>query len=162
VTRRDRWRFGCVVAAMSLVVLLAPRRPVEALAPFDRLTAAATAAVLRGFGTPVVRSEGVLRHAGGFSYEIYYRCTGLLGAGFLAAVILASPAPARRRWIGAGVGIAVVLAVNLVRLVSLFLIGVRAPAFFHFAHVYAWEGVLVAVVAGFWAVWRSRPRGEAA
>ncbi len=147
---------------MSLVVLFAPRRPVGALLPFDRLTAAATAAVLRGVGTPVVRSEGVLRHAGGFSYEIYYRCTGLLAAGFLAGVILASPAPARRRWIGAGAGIALVLAVNLVRLASLFVIGVRAPAFFQFAHVYAWEAVLVAVVAGFWAAWMGSPRGEAA
>lgn len=110
----------------------------------------------------MVRNEGVLRHAGGFSYEIYYRCTGLLAAGFLAGVILAAPAPARLRWIGAGAGIALVLAVNLVRLVSLFVIGVRAPGLFHFAHVYAWEAVLVAVVAGFWVVWIGLPKGQAA
>ena len=162
MTPGARLRFASVVAFLSMVVLFAPRRPVGVLLPFDRLTAAATGAVLGGIGMPAVRSEGVLRHAGGFSYEIYYRCTGLLAAGFLAGVILASPAPARNRWIGAGAGFALVLAVNLVRLVSLFVIGVRAPGLFHFAHVYAWEAVLVAVVAGFWAIWTGRRRGEAA
>ncbi len=154
---RDRLRVGFVAAALLAVVLLTPRRPVlqQVLSPLDELTARVTAALLRVGGYEVEREGVVLSHTSGFAYEIYWRCTGLLPGVFAAGLILASPGRPRDRALGAAAGAAVVLALNFVRLVHLFHLGVRHPAVFAWAHTVAWEA---ATVLGVLIVWQGFSR----
>lgn len=158
VTRGARARFVLALGAFVLVALLTHRNPllIRALSPVDLLTARATAAVVDWSGMEVKRDFAILTHPSGFGYEIYYRCTGLLPAAFLTVGIFAFPTRRRPKFIGIAIGVPLVLFLNLVRLVSLFYIGVRHPSAFHLAHTVVWEGLLLLLIAGFWFWWMRR------
>ena len=74
---------------------------IAALATLELRTAEVTAALLDQLGLEVQRRGTVLSHPAGFSYEIYYPCTGLTVAGFLLAGLLALPG-SRRSKLAAG------------------------------------------------------------
>ena len=152
---RPHWRFTLAAAAtwLALVPLYRSPRLTGALAPFERLTARLTAALVDVCGMEVERSGTVLRHPAGFAYEIYYACTGLFLAAVLVAGLLALPGPRRRKSAAALLGVAGVFALNQARLVSLFYLGVRRPAVFDFAHEVVWEGLMLGAVLWFWSAW---------
>jgi exosortase/archaeosortase family protein len=156
--RRAALRFGVVIAALLALVVLGPHEPVRwgPLGWLDAATAAATAALSRLAGLDVTAARYVVAHPGGFACEIYFRCTGLLPALFVAGAILASPAPFRSRWRGALLGVVAMLALNLARLVGLVAVGVHFPAAFATAHAVVGEAIVVAGVVGFWIVWARR------
>ncbi len=118
------------------------------------LTARTTTWLLHRLGLEAVRTAAVIHHPGGFAYEIYYRCTGVLPAAILAILILAHPGPWRRKWLGVAAGIPLLVALNLVRLVHLFTLGVHSPGVFDLAHGFVWEAVLLAATLALWWLWR--------
>ncbi len=148
-------RFVLILVIFVLLVLLTHRKPVlmRALAPFDLFTARLTAVVLDWGGVEVKRESAVLSHPAGFGYKIYYHCTGLVPAGLLAVGILAFPTRLRPKLVGMTIGVPLVLFLNLIRLVSLFYIGVNHPHAFNVAHTVVWEGVLLSFIVGFWLWW---------
>jgi exosortase family protein XrtM len=78
---------------------------------------------------------------------------------FLWASILAFPATLRRKIVGIVLGTLAVGFVNLVRLVTLFLIGVYRPHFFTPVHEELWPGLFVIAVIFFvigWVSWAIR------
>lgn len=102
----------------------------------------------------------MLAHPSGFAYEVYHRCTGVPVVALLATGLLALPRGRRRKLPGIACGAVLVLAVNLLRLVSLFHLGVRLPRVFDFAHSVVWEGGMILLVVGFWLLWLG-PAGRA-
>lgn len=77
----------------------------------------------------------------------------------LIAAIVAFPARWPRRLAGIAAGVAVVTAVNVVRIVTLYHLNVRTPAAFDFMHAEVWPfGMVVVAVAAF-AVWSRWSRG---
>lgn len=150
-----RVRLGLVVSCLVALVLLTPHRPVfrGLFAPIEGVTAEVTARLVAATALEVRRDGTVLSHPAGFAYRVYWRCTGLLPALFLCGLVLASPGRRREKWIGAAAGVLVVLVANQVRLVHLFLVGVRSPSSFHAVHSVVWEGVTVGVVLGAWLGW---------
>ncbi len=88
--RRDR-RPAIAVIVFIGVVLLAYRESVlgAVLGGLTEWTTGVTFATLGRMGIDASRDATVLYQPGGFAYEIYYRCTGFLPAGVLAAIILA-------------------------------------------------------------------------
>jgi exosortase/archaeosortase family protein len=117
-------------------------------------TASVTANLIRAFGEEVTRKSTVLVHPSGFGYEIYYPCTALFPAFFLAAALLLTPSARATRIWTLPTGIALVTALNFGRLVSLFFIGVHEPEMFSLAHDVLWQTALVGFIAGYWAVCR--------
>jgi len=163
VRHREALRFGLVILTLLALVLLGPHEPVRwgPLGWLDAATAAVTAALARLAGLDVTASRYVIMHAGGFACEVYYRCTGLLPALFVAGAILASPASFRSRWRGALLGAVVMLGLNLLRLVGLLAVAVRFPAVFATAHAVVGETIVVAAVIAFWLAWARRAIGSA-
>jgi exosortase/archaeosortase family protein len=123
------------------------------LSPWVDLTVRMTFAVLQGLGIESARMVSEIRHPGGFSYEIYYRCTGILPVAILTSFITAFPASWRFKFIGLASGVPLLLALNLARLVHLFYVGVYAPAAFDLAHRVVWEAVLISATVLIWWVW---------
>lgn len=152
---RGRTRFLLIISAFVLVALLTHRNPwlVRRLSPLDQWTAQVTASVLEECGMEVEQQDAVLSHPTGFGYEIYYRCTGLLPAAFLAVAVLAVPASGRRKLAGIALGVPLVFLLNLARLVSLFYIGVSYPGAFTLMHQLVWEAVVAGFVVGYWLWW---------
>lgn len=155
VNRQLNLRFTAVMMGFVGVVLLTYRADVlgALLAPLATLTARTTLALLHSSGMEVVRVATLIYHPDGFAYDITYRCTGFLPVAFLTVSILAYPEPLRHKLVGLAVGVPVLVALNLTRLVHLFYIGVYHPAAFDFAHAVLWEGFLILAVFGLWLGW---------
>lgn len=127
---------------------------VQVLTPICLLTARSIAQILSWLGMDFHREMATLIHPGGFGYEIGFNCTGIIPAGLLATAILAAGGRLQARVWGAVVGAVGVLLLNLVRLVSLFYIGVLAPRFFAAAHSIVWQALTVLFVVGFFYAWK--------
>jgi exosortase/archaeosortase family protein len=139
----------------------------RALAPLCRGLAAATAGALHLAGVSVTRDGAILRHPGGFAIEVTPNCTGWFHAVlFLAglALLRSGRRPQRApmhlcRQAVAGVG--VLAAMNLARLVLLYLAGGVSPRAFEWSHHFAGEALLAGTVLLLW--WRAgapRSAGE--
>ncbi len=155
LTRQLNLRFVAVMVGFAGVALLTYREDVlgALLAPLTTWTARVTLALLYWLGIAATRMATVVSHPSGFAYEIYYRCTGFLPVAFLMTAILAYPGCWRRKLVGLAVGVPVLIALNLTRLVHLFYLGVHNPAAFDFAHSVLWEGFLILAILGLWLGW---------
>jgi len=76
-----------------------------------------------------------------------------LPAAVLAVAILASPGMWGAKQRGLVVGIPLVRAVNLLRLVHLFYLGIHVPRHFVLAHTLVWEGTMVLFTFVTWLLW---------
>lgn len=149
-------RFVASLTVLACAVFLAYREEVigPALQGLVLLTAETVFAILRLFSPEVVREGSVIRHASGFAYEIYYRCTGILPVVCLAVAILAYPKYSpRRKLVGLGLGLPLLLLLNILRLLHLFFVGIYSPRFVDLAHSVLWESGIIAAVVGFWLTW---------
>ncbi len=162
---RHSRRLLLALAAFLGLVLLVFRDEVvgPAMQPLQAGAAAVVGALLGSAGLPVARESAALFHPGGFAYQVSRGCLGLVPAGFLAVGILAGPGGARAKTIGVGLGVSLVLGLNLLRLLHLFYLGVHDPRAFHLAHEVFWEVAIVLWVVGLWLLWlrwADRARGD--
>lgn len=105
---------------------------------------------LLGQGTSSVESTV---NSAEFSMQIIRGCDAIEPVAAFAAAVLASPLPARAKVPGVLVGMLVLLAINQVRLVSLFLVGVYFPSAFDFIHLDVWQAALIVLAVCCWAIW---------
>ena len=147
--------FVMKLAAFMGVFLLAYRDDLigRVLGPWVELTARMTVALLHLLGEDALRAGSQIHHPGGFAYEIYYRCTAMLPAALLAALTFASTACLRRKIIGMALGVSVLIALNLIRLVHLYHLGVHRPDLFEVSHGVVWELILIMATLGLWWLW---------
>lgn len=155
------FRFALAMGVCFLMLVGLQHSPgiIEALAPINVIIAKITAAILQLFSMPVNQQAAVLSHPAGFSYKIYYKCTGLIAGGFLSTGLLVLPNRWKAKVMLVLLGVAMVLALNLVRLVSLYFIGVRYPQAFTFFHTVLWNIAMLVFMLGFWL--RALRRSEA-
>jgi exosortase/archaeosortase family protein len=71
----------------------------------------------------------------------------------LSAAIFAYPRPLRIKFLGLAVGVPVLFALNFLRLVYLFYVGVHIPAAFDFAHSVLGEALIIMATLGLWLAW---------
>lgn len=149
---RALYGFAIAVALFAAAVPSFYRQEVlaEPLAPLVLLTAEGTHWLLQSIGIAATREGAILSAPGGFAYEVYYRCTGFLPVLCLLVCVLAYPAALRRKLAGLVVGVPLLLAFNLIRLVHLFHIGVTHPDLFGLSHEVLWEVATVLAVALVW------------
>lgn len=89
----------------------------------------------------------------GFAVSVEAGCNGVEAAIILIAAMLAFPAPPRSRVVGILAGLAAVQALNVARVVSLFYIGQWSATAFEWAHLYAWQALIMLDVLIVWLVW---------
>ncbi len=110
------------------------------------------ARLLNGFGEPCqVFGNSIWSASHGITVEP--GCSALEYPAFLCAAVFSFPAPLDRKVPGALAGVALLLAANLVRITSLYWIGVHSPAFFDTAHLVLWPCLLVVLTIGIVAGW---------
>jgi exosortase/archaeosortase family protein len=108
--------------------------------------------VLHLIGTDSTQS-GTLVFSDKFSMRIVHECTAVEPCGILAAAVLAYPAPFRARITGVVMGLVLLQVINLVRLVSLFLIGEHFSSAFEFVHGDGWQILFLILAIGMWLLW---------
>lgn len=118
-------------------------------------TARVCAMLLRLLGRDVT-AYGERLIGEGLMLNVVGECTAAVPLTLLLAGTLAHEARWRNRILGSVLGAGVLLAVNQVRLVSLWFTLKHAPGQFDLLHNYLWQPGMIAVVAVLWVLWLGR------
>lgn len=122
--------------------------------PWTNLVADTSSAVIRAFdGDARAQGNMVYSTRTGFAMIIMAGCNGVEAMLVLLAGILAYPAPWRMKAIGLGIGVVAIQALNLVRIVSLFYLGQWDMKWFEWAHLYAWQALIMLDAMLVWMLW---------
>jgi len=95
----------------------------------------------------------------GFSVNIRHGCDAVEPTALFIFAVLAFPAPFLKKLPGVIAGTVFLAIINIIRIVSLFLIGVYYPKAFHTMHVDVWQAIFIlfAIVAWvLWALWSGK------
>jgi exosortase/archaeosortase family protein len=117
-----------------------------------RVNAAVSGWILRTAGEAVTVESNNIQSAIG-TLSIKRGCDALEPAALFVAAVLAFPAAWRARAIGLGIGVPLLLVLNLARIVSLYYVLKWSPAWFDAAHVEIWQPLFIFFSMLFWVVW---------
>src|SRR5436305_3591793 len=127
----------------------------HAVEPFTAGIARMSGAVLRLLGQNVTMSGTVIRNPH-FAVNIRNGCNGIEAMLIFLAAVLAFPASWKSRLAGLGLGILAIQAINLVRVVALFLTGVYFPKIFDTSHTVIWQTIVILFGVLLWIFWANR------
>jgi exosortase H (IPTLxxWG-CTERM-specific) len=88
-----------------------------------------------------------------YSVNIAHGCDAIEPAALFVAAVLAFPVVLRWKLLGLVVGVAVLMIINLFRIISLFYTGVHWPSAFETMHIDVWQPAFVLLALFFWVVW---------
>ena len=91
-----------------------------------------------------------------FSIEIGHECTAIVPMVLLICVVMAYPSRFRTKAICIGGGIVLLFLLNLMRVVSLYYIGIWAPRYFETAHFIVWQSLMILAVVAIWLFWAQK------
>lgn len=134
----------------------------HAVEPFTAGVARVSGAALDLLGQDV-RMDGTIIQSPRFAVNIRNGCNGVETMLIFLAAVLAFPAPWKARAVGLALGFLAIQAVNLVRVVALFLTGAYFPKLFDTSHTVIWQTVVILFGVLLWIFWANRfgaPRRE--
>jgi len=156
-----------IVLCLAVVALMiAAATSDRVMAGIQGVLARVTGGVLALLGQrPVV--EGNTVFTARFGITVVTACTGLFLTGLFLVAVLAFPATVPAKLIGAGLGVGGIFLLNVVRLVSLYFVGVHFPGILDTVHLLVWQSLLIVFAVVLWMVWagtwgRSKRETEAA
>ena len=123
--------------------------------PFTAGIARVSGVVLDGMGQNISQQGTILRGSR-FAVNIRNGCNGVEAMLIFLAAVLAFPAPWRSRLLGLAFGILAIQAVNLIRVVALFLTGAYFPRFFDASHTVVWQTLVILSGVLLWIFWANR------
>lgn len=88
-----------------------------------------------------------------FSVSIDRGCSAYEPTALFISAVIAFPAFHLKKVPGVIFGVLSMAILNLIRIITLFLIGVHFPKFFHLMHIDVWQGLFVFFAVIFWVVW---------
>ncbi len=127
----------------------------RATAAVRRLFAVATSAVLNVLGNHTV-AQGTEILSNEFGISVVTACTGLFVTGLFLAAVAAFPASWRARLAGAGIGLAGLFVLNVVRLASLYYVGRYWPSALDVVHQLVWQSLVIAFAVALWLLWAGK------
>jgi exosortase H (IPTLxxWG-CTERM-specific) len=126
--------------------------PESAFYWLNQNTAHTVAYLLNIFGTHPLLS-GVTLSRNGFAVSVITECSTLYMAILFFSFVVAYPAALRHKLIGLPLGIAVLHAGNVLRIATIFSIGVTSRSSFEFVHVYLGQVLMVLFVLTVCLAW---------
>lgn len=155
--RRSPLLFTALFAAWAAGLYAVSRAADDAA----RVATARTLAALVGLANDRVAVQGTIVQDAHRRFDIVSDCTGVFPLLLFTAGVLATPAPWRRRGLAIALGALTLLALNQLRLITLWIVRGSAPEAFDFVHVYLWQPALLAAVVVGWLLWLQRIRSAA-
>ncbi|MBU1048497.1 archaeosortase/exosortase family protein [Candidatus Bipolaricaulota bacterium] len=154
-TLMKKWIPSLLAAAGMLITLIVLASNGTAMNSIQRLLALISSAILNVLGqnTEVI---GTTVQSSVFGISVVTACTGIFITGLFLIAVAALPTRWMAKLIGAGIGIGGIFLVNIVRLVSLYFIGVHWPSFLEQAHQLIWQSLLIVVAVSLWLLWAGR------
>lgn len=128
----------------------------------DRVIEPFTAGIARVSGATLdligqdISVQGAIIRSSRFAVNIKNGCNGVETMIIFLAAVLAFPAGWKARGIGLVLGMIAIQAVNLVRVVALFLTGAYFPQLFDSSHTVVWQTIVILFGVLLWIFWASR------
>jgi len=155
VSKRPVLRFVLVFGVLVLVInvlLLARVRESPVVMRVLAWNAEATGVVLRLCGEEaVVHDRSVI--GGRYALEVAHGCDAVQPTALFLSAVVATPVLWRRRLAGLAVGVAVLITANLIRIISLYYVGVYIPHHFELVHVEVWGAAFILLSIVLWLAW---------
>lgn len=124
----------------------------DVLGPYLQVNATVSGSVLRLLGQDVtVVNRSISSSKAALSIE--QGCDAIHPSVLFLSAVLAFPVALRRKVGGAVVGVAILLGINLVRIISLFYTQVYFPAAFEIMHVEVWQALFIFLALLCWIIW---------
>ena len=120
--------------------------------PYTTLIAKFSGNVLRLLGEDIT-IDGCLLRSPRFAVTIYNGCNGLITSLIFVSGVLAFPARWSAKVVGVIGGLMAIQIINLIRIVSLFYIGIYLPQFFNQSHIFIWQSLVILAGVTLWIVW---------
>ena len=95
-----------------------------------------------------------------FGIAVVTACTGLFATTLFLVAVLVFPASWGAKALGGAIGIGGIAVVNVIRLVSLYFVGVHWPAVLDVVHQLVWQSLLIVFAISLWLVWAGRIAGR--
>lgn len=147
-------KFFVILVAAYLVIAWNPVND-NVIVPFTGAIARVSGATLNLMNQHVT-VNGTVIASSRFGVNINNGCNGVEAMLILLASIVAFPASAKARTAGLLLGALAVQLLNLIRIVTLYLLGAYAPKLFDVAHTAVWQIVIIAAAILFFLQWSSR------
>ena len=145
------------ITLLYYIVALLPWVDGELFPAYLRANAYASSAILNCLGQSC-HVVGTTIRSPQFAITIKRGCDALEPSWLFCAAVLAFPASWRRRLLGMSIGVAVILALNLVRIVSLYFLGIHLPSVFETMHLEVWPVIFILVALLIWIGWIAKCR----
>jgi exosortase/archaeosortase family protein len=149
---------SCVIFVVCVLVVAFTYSKMVATGIFDidaSSTARATAFFLNILGCGV-HVSGHSITSSSFAVDVGTGCTALIPTSIYICAVLAYPGKLKYKVWGIGLGIFCLYALNLVRTVSLFLVGSHFSSFFDTAHLLLWQPLVILAAVILWLFWVRR------
>lgn len=114
--------------------------------------AQASAAVMNVFGEGA-STDGVNINSKRYSVNIKHGCDAIEPIALFVAAVIAFPAPWMTKLPGLLIGTLVLTALNIVRIISLFYVGIHWPRAFDTMHIDVWQPAFIVFSLLFWVIW---------
>ena len=88
-----------------------------------------------------------------FSINVVDGCNGVYATAILISGVIAYPSKLSQKAIGVLLGFIAVFSVNLIRVISLFYLGLHFPDIFQEVHVYVWQPIIIIWAIIVWDFW---------
>ncbi len=148
----------CVVFLLLVVVYVAvfstPWVERYVHAPMSRLVAVVVAPILSLFGQVTI--SGTYLEFDGFRAVIVEACNGVLPMYIFLAAVLAFPSSWPEKLRGVLLGVPIILSINVVRVVSIMILGAHNPDIVERIHIDVWQTAIVVLAMGIWIFWAER------
>lgn len=146
--------FLLLLALFEVPLLLDPVDR-HVIRPFTAAIASLSGATLRAVGEKVTVSSTVIAGTC-FAVDIKNGCNAVEATLFVIAAVLAFPATWKSRAGAVVAGTLVLQVANLIRIVTLYLIGCHRRSWFESFHLAVWQSIIFAVAIGFFLIWSRR------
>ena len=123
-----------------------------AVVPYTAFVAKMSAGALSLLGEDISRN-GCTLTSPRFKVSIYNGCNGLITSLIFVSGVLAFPARWPAKVLGVVGGVLAIQLINLIRIISLFYIGVFFPAFFNESHIFVWQSIVILAGIALWVAW---------
>lgn len=155
--RRELTFIGVFVLLLGGGFTLISLKPVNdnVIEPFTAGIAKVSGVTLNLLGQKITMKGTQIRNER-FGVNIRNGCNGVETMIIFLAAVFAFPAPWKARWAGLALGILAIQAVNLIRVVALFLTGAYFPKFFDSSHTVIWQTIVILFGVLLWIFWASR------
>jgi len=144
--------FGATLLGLFTVLMLSSTYH-GVVMPFNNFLAWSTAGVLTLLGGGPLTVNGTSVSGTTFGFSVAEGCNGIYALVIVIAGVMALPIRWSRKVVGLILAAVYIMALNYIRLLTLWYFGQTSPLLFDTMHLYVWEFIIIALGAAFCYWW---------